>query len=63
MDGGVKILDSTIFQAVYGTVRTHRWIDVDTLDEDLNGLFTARAESRSWSPAAREAWVSICGHE
>lgn len=48
-DGDVKILDPPIVLGVYGTIRTHPWIDAVTLGEDAYSLFTSRAESMGWS--------------
>jgi hypothetical protein len=45
----VKIDDSTIFVGVYGTLRTHPWIDSAHLADDAYSLFAARATSMGWS--------------
>ena len=53
----MKIVDATIFVALYGTLRVHPWLRDATSDQDAYSLFSSRATSMGWSSAGGQAAV------
>lgn len=47
----LKIVGSTVFVGVYGSIRLHPWIKPELLSEDVYSMFMARSTSMMWSSA------------
>ncbi|QYN34444.1 hypothetical protein K1T35_39565 [Pseudonocardia sp. DSM 110487] len=45
----MKVLSPSMFVAIFGELRSHRWITSDALTEDAYSFFASRAELMGWS--------------
>jgi hypothetical protein len=55
MISDVKVLTSSMFVAVFGHLRPHPWITLESLEEDAYSLFLSRSELMGWSATAAHA--------
>lgn len=53
----MKVLSPSMFVAIFGDLRSHRWVTPDDLTEDAYSFFVSRAELMGWSrPDGRGLW-------
>jgi hypothetical protein len=53
------VVDSTVFVGVYGSLRVHPWIELETMPEDAYSLLMSRAEAMRWTHFGTENSMGV----
>jgi hypothetical protein len=49
----------TVFVGVYGSLRVHPWIELETMPEDAYSLLMSRAEAMRWTHFATDNSMGV----